>query len=105
MSSYITLQLSCGELKEISINETIQFEGKIYLLKEDNPYSGIVYDLYDNGQREYEGHYKDGKPNGPLNYYYDNGNIKRKGSLKNGIPIGVWTYYKLDGTIEKTESN
>ena len=105
LSSCIALQLSCGDQREISIKEAIQFEGKMYLLNEDDPFSGIIYDLYDNGHREYEGHYKDGKPNGPLINYYENGNIKRKGSLKNGIPSGVWTYYKLDGSIEKTESN
>ncbi|MDP6569752.1 MAG: hypothetical protein QGF36_02395 [Candidatus Marinimicrobia bacterium] len=104
MSSCIALQISCGEQQEISIDEAIQFEGKMYLLKEDDPFSGVIYDLYDNGQREYEGHYKDGKPNGPLIYFYENGNIKRIGSLKNGIPNGVWTYYKEDGSKEKTET-
>jgi len=102
LCSCITLQFSCGEKQEISIDETIQFEGKMYLLKEDKPFSGIIYDLYENGQREYQGQYEDGKPNGPLTYYYNNGRIKRTGKVKNGTPIGVWTYYTPEGTIEKT---
>jgi len=97
----VLLQFSCGEKLEIHISKTIQFEGKIYLLNEEDPYSGIVFDDYPNGQREYEGLYNNGKPNGNLVYWYENGNIKREGRLKNGSPIGRWTYYKPDGSIQK----
>ena len=68
----------------------------------EEPFSGIVFNEYPDGQREYEGLYKNGKPNGNLVYWYENGSIKREGRLKNGSPIGRWTYYNLDGSIEKT---
>ena len=67
-----------------------------------DPFSGIVYNTYLNGQREYEGEYKNGKPNGLLVYWYEKGNIMRKGTLKDGTPIGRWTIYKEDGSIQET---
>ena len=97
----ILLFISCGEKPEADIINTVQFEGKIYRLNEEDPFSGIVFNKYPDGQREYEGLYKNGKPNGNLVYWYENGSIKREGRLKNGSPIGKWTYYNSDGSIQK----
>ena len=101
----ILLFISCGEKPEVDIINTVQFEGKIYRLNEEEPFSGIVFNEYPDGQREYEGLYKHGKPNGNLVYWYENGSIKREGRLKNGSPIGRWIYYNLDGSIEKTTNH
>ena len=98
----LLLFFTCGEKPEVHIANTIQFEGKIYRLNEEEPYSGIVFNEYPNDQREYEGLYKNGKPNGNLVYWYENGSIKREGRLKNGSPIGKWTYYNPDGSIQKS---
>ena len=98
----LLLFFACGEKLEVDIINTVQFEGKIYCLNEEEPFNGIVFNEYSDGQREYEGLYKNGKPNGNLVYWYENGSIKREGRLKNGSPIGRWTYYNLDGSIEKT---
>ena len=77
------------------------FEGKLYELSAEKPFSGMVFNTYENGLREYAGEYKDGKPNGLLTYWYNNGNKMREGKLKNGIPIGSWTTYKEDGSIQE----
>ena len=77
------------------------FEGKLYELNSEKPFSGMVINTYPNGLREYEGEYKDGKPNGLLIYWYNNGNKMREGKLKNGVPVGKWTTYKEDGSIQK----
>ena len=50
------------------------FEGKLYKINENDPFRGIVYNTYPNAQREYEGEYKDGQPNGLLVYWYAKGN-------------------------------
>ena len=97
----ILLQLSCGETAEVHISKTVQFEGKIYLLDSDDPFSGILFEEYSNGQREYEGSYKKGIPNGTLIYYFDNGLKMREGTLKNGSLKGRWKYYNSDGSIKE----
>ena len=75
------------------------FEGKLYELNSEKPFSGIVFNTYSDGQREYEGVYKDGKPNGLLVYWYNNGNKMREGKLKDGTPIGKWISYKENGSL------
>ena len=97
----LLLFFACGEKLEVHISKTIQFEGKIYRLNEEEPFNGIVFNEFSDGQREYEGLYKNGKPNGNLVYWYENGSIKREGRLQNGSPIGKWTYYNSDGSIQK----
>ena len=101
LSSIFLLQLSCGETEEVHISKTVQFEGKIYLINSDDPFSGTLFNEYSNGQREYEGSYKKGVPNGMLIYYFDNGFKMREGRLKNGSPKGRWTYYNSDGSIKE----
>ena len=78
------------------------FEGKLYKMDVQEPFSGMVYNTYQTGHREYEGEYKDGKPNGLLVYWYKNGNKMREGKLKDGIPIGRWIFYKDDGSVKET---
>jgi len=99
---FVLFQFSCSEKSEVDISNTIQFEGKIYEIESETPFSGIVYNNYSNGQREYEGSYKNGTPNGSLIYWYENGVTMREGMLENGTPIGRWTYYNPDGSIQKT---
>lgn len=92
---------SCSEKQEIHISKTLQFEGKIYLLNSDDPFTGILYNEYSSGQREYEGYYIKGVPNGKLTYFFENGSPMREGVLKNGSPVGRWKYYNLDGSIKE----
>ena len=105
MSSIFLLQLSCSETETAHISKTIQFEGKIYLLDSDDPFTGILFNEYSNGQREYEGSYQKGVPNGVLTYYFDNGLKMREGILKNGSPKGRWIYYNSDGSIKEIKDH
>ena len=98
---FLILFISCSEKPEIHISKTVQFEGKIYLLNSDDPFTGILFNEYSSGQREYEGYYKNGVPNGKLTYYFDYGSKMREGVLKNGSPAGRWIYYNSDGSIKE----
>ena len=97
----ILFQFSCADKVEVHISKTILFEGKLYVMDQEKPLSGVVYNTYPSGLREYEGEYKDGTPNGLLTYWYNNGNKMREGKLKNGIPVGRWSTYKEDGSIQE----
>ena len=78
------------------------YAGKLYLKESKDPFSGIVYNTYPNGQREYKGEYKNGEPNGLLAYWDENGNKMREGKLKGGAPIGRWYIYRKDGSVQET---
>ena len=97
---FLLCSFSCDEKNEVHISNTIMFSGKLYELNEDEPFDGVVYNVYENGKREYEGVYKNGIPNGRLIYWFDNGIIKRKGELKKGVPVGRWKEYDDKGSLK-----
>ena len=59
-------------------------DGIIYIMNEEEPYTGVLVDYYKNGQIKIKGNYKAGKPDGEFVSYYENGEIKLK------------EYYKYD---------
>lgn len=87
-------------------------------------YSGPVFSVYDDGQRESTGALKDGfeqgpwvtyyedgtketegvyvrgLEDGPWSYYYENGNLASSGAFKEGSLVGRWTEFFEDGTVE-----
>jgi len=89
------------------------------------PYSGPVFDLWENGNKMLEGSYKNsikdgrwiewfknGQPEKKYNYrygqkhgnwaeWYDNGLLEIEGSYKEGKEDATWTYYYRSGKIEK----
>ena len=78
------------------------FEGKLYEMNAEKPFSGMVFNTYPDGQIEYKGEYKDGIPNGMLVYWYENGNKMREGKLREGMPAGRWISYTEDGSVKET---
>ena len=98
----VIIQFSGCDQIEVHLSKTIIFEGKLYKIDQDEPFTGKVYNTYPNGQREYEGKYKNGKPNGSLVYWYESGNKMREGKLKNGSPVGRWKYFNQEGSLTKT---
>ena len=91
----------CSEVKKVHISNTIMFSGKLYELNESEPFNGIVFNTYEEGEIAYEGLYENGLPDGKLIYWFKNGMVKREGNLKQGVPVGRWREYEIDGTLEK----
>ena len=94
----------------INYDTTLIEKGQLYYTKDTNqPYSGPVFSLYENGKKKEEGSlkdgkmisktewewygsgkkmkeetYKDGKPDGPFTVWYENGQKKEEGTFKDG---------------------
>ena len=63
-----------------------------------NKYSdGKSAGWHENGQKRYEGSYKDGKMDGKWTNWYDNGQKKNEGSHKDGYSNGKWTGWYSNG--------
>ena len=92
---------TCNSIEQIDASKTIIFNGTLYKIDKDEPFTGVVYNNYPSGQKEYEGLYRLGKPNGQLAYWYENGSIMKKGNIKNGLQTGRWTYFNENGTVKK----
>jgi antitoxin component YwqK of YwqJK toxin-antitoxin module len=108
-------------MKEVS-GKNIDGVYRYYKEGADEPYSGVLYSSFPNGQtdswQEYKegvgqgkwiNYYKNGKikeignyennlVQGSIKKYYENGNLKAEGTYKDWrIKVGVWTYYNSDG--------
>ncbi len=74
-------------------------DGLVYSPTSEKPYTGKVFDLYDNGAKKTEGSYKAGRPYGKWTFYSVDGEIIRKfdyskinsNNFKNYL-LGEWSY-------------
>ena len=82
-------------------NETVCFETDgqniVFLPNETNPYTGKYLCKYENGQKEREGRYKDGRLIGKWNIWYESGEIESEANYKNGKLDGKSTWWNKKG--------
>ena len=75
-------------------------KGKLF--KEPPPLLDCVRDegRYENGQKQSEVTFKNGKINGLVTYWYENGEKKYEGTYKNGKKDGLFTWWYANGKKE-----
>ena len=56
---------------------------------------------YENGQKESEGNFLNGKQEGHYTNWYDNGNKETEGDFKNDKKEGRWTYWYKRGQLRE----
>ena len=59
--------------------------------------NGKVVEWYQNGQKEIEGEYKNGQPEGIFTWWYQNGQKMIEGVYKNGQPNGLFIWWSQNG--------
>ncbi len=85
------LIVGCGsDFIKLDINNLIDRGGLMYAPNDDEPFTGSVFDFYDNGQRKFDGRYRKGLMHGKWTYYHENGQKMIEGTYKN---------LKLDGEL------
>ena len=84
--------IGCSK-EPINMDEMLIERDQVYYTKDTNqPYSGPVFSLHENGQLQAEGTLKDGKEDGPFKSYYENGQLENEGTFKDG-EITSFEYY------------
>ena len=78
----------------------IERDGVLYNRDTNKPHSGHSVSYHQNGQKSYEGTYKDGELDGLFTWYYENGQKKVEGTRKDGKLIVV-TWWDEDGNVIK----
>jgi len=71
------------------LEPTILFEGK--------PFTGTSVDHFESGQKEIEGHFKDGKQDALFTTWYENGQKKMEAYFKDGELNGLSTGWYENG--------
>ena len=89
--------------KDITDDQYKEFYHHVGMVYDDpwlilhNKAEGLRTDFYENGNKEFEAPYKDGKLNGLGISWYENGQKKSTGHFKNGEKDGLWSYWDEDG--------
>jgi antitoxin component YwqK of YwqJK toxin-antitoxin module len=93
----------------IEKNNCFETDGQniVYLPNEDDPYTGIYLCKFDNGQKQKEGSYKNGKYDGKWTEWRENGQIEAELNYKNGKLDGKSTWWNKRGqkVIQKNYKN
>jgi len=91
---FIALLSSPSWSQTVSMDDLVERNNLYFEKFTDVPFSGKV-----TGQ--WNGNYKDGKPDGLWEKYSVDGELEEKGSYKDGIRLGRWTlYYREQGGVE-----
>ena len=80
---------------------------KIHSIQSSDKKDDKYISRYENGQKEIEIPYKDGKINGKQKEWWKNGNKKSEGVYdikeeEGSVKDGLWTYYNEDGSKKET---
>ena len=76
-------------------------DGKLRSLRIYNDMASLVhFEWYENGKKEYEKNYKDGKFDGLYTHWYDNGQKSFEGAYDDGKLISE-KYWNEDGSVKE----
>jgi hypothetical protein len=89
---------------KMDIDGLLEVNGKMLDPNSDKPYSGSVFELYDNGQKKLNGRYRNGLKNGKWKWWSEAGKMDSSGTFKNGIRNGKWILWHENGQ-KKSERN
>ena len=90
------LMVGCGE-QVVNESKLQDRNGVMYIPNEENPFTGRAESFYDNGQKEWEANYKDGKVDGLWTDWYENGQKKAEANWKDGKEAGFTTAWYENG--------
>ena len=97
-------------LKEAVDVDSLEERGDLrHQVNESEPYSGWAKSMYDSGQVEFLGQFKNGKHDGPYMSWYENGQKWLEGTFKDGKRDGLGTQWHengqkwLEGTFKDNE--
>ena len=98
----LMLVVGCGsDSIKLDINNLIDRGGLMYAPNDDEPFTGIVFDFYENGEKKLNGNYRKGLMNGKWTDWYESGQKSSETtSFKDGIPDGLFTSWYENGQKE-----
>ena len=87
------------KLKEYSMDDVTSQYGLVLLKKDMKPVTGIVRDLYEDGQLKHKENYKDGKLNGLKREWYKDGQLHCEFNYKDGKHHGLSRRWLQNGQL------
>jgi antitoxin component YwqK of YwqJK toxin-antitoxin module len=95
--------VSCSP-ERVHIDDLQEREEAQMLFYQGKPFTGIAYEVYSEGQLNFEIEIKDGKTDGLGQEWYDNGQLHWEANFKDGQPDGLFQEWDEDGQLEREET-
>ena len=81
LTSFIT---GCGETVIDAEQKQERSDGLVYTVNQESPFTGVVVNYYENGQKYWEERYKNGLKHGTRTEWSENGQKREEGMYKDG---------------------
>lgn len=88
---------SCTKSIDGKIEKSYIEERKGITYYKGTPFTGEIFENYENGQLQYKSNFKDGKEDGLYEFYYENGQLWYKRNYKDGKGDGLSEFYDPKG--------
>ena len=99
MLTSLLLLTGCLSVKKVY---SLQDRGGVkYEVDSERSFTGNLVEYYENGQKQSEGHYKNGQLNGLYTDWYKNGQMALRSNWKGGMEAGLWTEWYRNGQKRK----
>ena len=83
-------------LNQVKINIK---DDKMFFEKKSKPYSGVLYEFYDNGIVKMKMNINNGIIDGYVYQYFKNGNVETKAFFENGVMVKKFEAFYITGSI------
>lgn len=99
----LVLLSSYSYSKEILLDQLVERDGVYYEVNSTTPFTGSV-GLYENGQLEKKGNYKDGKLNGIFKIFNEKGKLEQSLNYKDGELDGLTEFFNEKGKLKESRN-
>ena len=97
--------VGCGAPEWVSLDgKWVRRDGLLYEANSETPFTGVWDSKYENGQKSFEGTYKDGKAHGLSTQWHENGQKSSESTYKDDKPEGLSTDWYHNGQ-KSSETN
>ena len=84
-------------VQTVDFSKLVERDGLMYEGDSETPFTGVVVEKHENGQKSLEQPFKDGKEEGPYTFWHANGQKSAEGTFKDGKPEGPGTGWHENG--------
>ena len=90
-------------VQTVDASKLVKRDGLAYEGDSETPFTGVMVEKHENGQKKAEGPFKDGKIEGLVTEWYENGQKSVEVTLKDGKPEGLATRWHENGQKSREE--
>ena len=99
-STTIDFKIKFGKKDPVDFNSLLERSGIYYEINSEKPFSGSVFDKYESGQYSMKGFIKKGNLDGDWTKWYGNGQKSYEGTYKDGEVISK-KFWNKDGSVKE----